>query len=161
MIWTKNQRDHNGWKKVDDYHVTSLFLGKDAEKMNHEIYQNHQDGEEVSIEILALVVVPNKIITGICFPEYQVANRCPHVTLMTNEWKPAQSNNLLEEACTRGTKSPFSEAYEELKQTGKVKEDHQVLTGQVKVDQKSASSSCYLIVLDAPVSFTGVSKKYF
>jgi hypothetical protein len=80
---------------------------------------------------------------------------------MTNEWKPAQSNALLEEACTRGTKSPFSEVYSELKQNGKAREGSQILTGQVKIDQKSTSSSCYLIVLETPVSFTGITKKYF
>ena len=88
QIWAKNQKDSNGWKKVEDYHVTSFYIGKDEEKLSHELYQNHVDDVEVTVEIVALIIVPNKIITGICFPNYTVQNRCPHVTLMTNEWKP-------------------------------------------------------------------------
>ena len=88
QIWAKNQKDSNGWKKVEDYHVTSFYIGKDEEKVSHELYQNHVDDVEVTVEIVALIIVPNKIITGICFPNYTIHNRCPHVTLMTNEWKP-------------------------------------------------------------------------
>ena len=82
------------------------------------------------MEILALVIVPNKIVTGICFPDHEVSNRCPHVTLMVNGWKPAMSNSLLEESCSRGTKSPFAEVYEELKQNGKLRENQkQIING--------------------------------
>jgi hypothetical protein len=50
----------------------------------------------VQVEILALVFSPGKIITGICFPKHPVDNRCPHVTLMLNEWNAKMSNALLE-----------------------------------------------------------------
>ena len=97
-------------------------MGKDEDKTTHELYVNFQDDIEVQVDILALVIVPGKIITGICFPDHPVSNRCPHVTLMIQQdVKPAISNILLEEACTRGTKSPFMGVYEELKETRRVK----------------------------------------
>ncbi len=85
--WNKKNYS-SGWKPVDDYHVTTYYIGKDQEKTDHKLFQNHVDGVEVEVKILALVIVPNKIITAICFPDYEIANKCPHVTLMTNEWKP-------------------------------------------------------------------------
>lgn len=82
---------------------------------------------------------------------------------MTNEWKPVLSNNLLEETCTRGTKSPFQEAYEDLKQNGAVKPGQEILSGQVKIDQKPSTlvSSCYFVALESPVTFIGKSKTYY
>ena len=97
-------------------------MGRDEDKTNHELYKSFQPNVKVPVEIVAFIVVPNKIVTGICFPLHDVANRCPHVTLMINEWKPAMSNSLLEESCIRGTKSPFAEFYEELKLNGTLKE---------------------------------------
>jgi len=122
QIWLQGKQEVNGWKKVDDFHVTTYYVGRDEDKTSHELYKNFQPDIEIPVEIVALVIVPNKIVTGICFPEHDVANRCPHVTLMVNGWKPTMSNSLLEESCTRGTKSPFTEHYEELKLNGKIKE---------------------------------------
>lgn len=70
------------------------------------------------------------------------------------------SNALLEESCTRGTKSPFLSAYEELKLNGKVAEDQQFLSGQVKVERNGPMSSCYFIALDEPIEFAGITKVY-
>ena len=100
--------------------MTTYFVGKDEDKTTHELYQNHENGIEVPIKLLAFVLVPNKIVTGICFPDYQVSNRCPHVTLMFNEWKPVMSNNLLENACYKGASSPFQKQYSELKEFGRL-----------------------------------------
>ena len=125
--WLNGKVDVNGWRKPDDYHVTSLFLGKDEDKKQHQIFQNFRNGIEVEVTIYAIVLVPNKIVTGICFPDYPVENRCPHVTLMVNEWKPVMSNTVLEAACTKGTSSPFATAYDEIKQKGRASKD--VLTG--------------------------------
>jgi hypothetical protein len=159
-VWLSNKPEADGWRRPDDFHVTTYFMGREEEKTNHELYTNFQSEMEVPVEILALVLVPNKIITGICFPKHPVANRCPHVTLMINEWKPLMSNSLLEECCTRGTRSPFLEAYEELKLNGKVKEGQELLNANVKVERNGPSSSCYFIALDTPIEFYGVTKIY-
>ena len=136
-------------------------MGKDEDKLDNDLYRNFKSNLEVPVEILALVVVPGKIVTGVCFPNHDVSNRCPHVTLMVNEWKPAMSNALLEESCIRGTKSPFSEIYEELKQNGAIREGQkQVVNGSVKVERNGPTSSCYMVVLNTPIVFEGVTKVY-
>lgn len=47
MIWKENHKDFAGWKKVDDYHVTTFFVGKDEDKTDHELYKNFQNQIEV------------------------------------------------------------------------------------------------------------------
>lgn len=110
-----------------------------------------------------MVVVPGKIITGICFPEYNVANACPHVTLLTNEWAPKDSNKVLENTCY-GEKKPFARVYEELKERGKAIEEMMkgpILEGKVKINKDEQSSFCYFVTLANPMDIDGVTMKYF
>ena len=151
------KKEINGWKKPDDFHVTTFYIGKDEDKLKSEFYTNFARDVEVPVRITAVVLVPGKIITGIAFPDHAVQNRCPHVTMMVNEWKPMMSNSLLEESCARG---PFAEVYDDLKHGRPIKENKQVLTGQIKVDKKGVNISCYIVVLDEPVEFFGVTKIY-
>lgn len=159
-IWSKGGKESGGWRKPDDYHVTCLYLGRDEEKQDHKIYKNFVERVEVDITIYGIVVVPNKIVAGICFPEHPVENRCPHVTLMINEWQPVMSNTILEASCARGASSPFAAAYEELRLHGQVSESHEVLNGQVKLQRESATTSCYFVALQEPVTISGITKVY-
>lgn len=59
---------------------------------------------------MALIIVPGKIITAICFPDHQVENRCPHITLLTNEWPAKNSNDVLQETCAN-PRGAFNVAY--------------------------------------------------
>ena len=52
-----------------------------------------------NLSIVALVYVPYKIITGIVEVKNKnvmIENKFPHVTLMTGDWNPFDSNHLLE-----------------------------------------------------------------
>lgn len=160
-VWLHGKNDSAGWRKPDDYHVTCLFMGKDEDKKQSPIYQSFANGVEVPVTIYAFVLVPNKIVTGICFPDYPVENRCPHVTLMVNEWKPVMSNSVLEAACTRGTSSPFAGVYEELRKTGTWSQCKDVLTGQIKINRDGMTNSCYIVRLEEPVTFVGLTKTYY
>ena len=121
-----------GWKKPDDYHVTCLFMGRDDEMTEHPIYQNFEERNQVDVEILAIIVVPGKLITGICFPKYEVDNKCPHMTLLTNEWPAKFSNDVLELCCVKGGK-PFAENYQDLKERGRVKDGNEIKQCQIKL----------------------------
>jgi hypothetical protein len=160
-IWLSGKKESGGWRKPEDFHVTCLYLGKAEDKMEHKIYQNFENGVAIPVTIHAFVLVPNKIVTGICFPEHPVENRCPHVTLLVNEWQPVMSNNVLEAACTRGASSPFAGVYDELRQGRKLAEDKEILTGQIKLQRDSVTNSCYFVALEAPITFTGVTKTYY
>ena len=76
-------------------HVTLLYLGRNAEKTEHRIYRDFREGETEVIQIVALLVVPGKIVTGICFPKHATENKFPHTTLLTGEWEARRSNDVL------------------------------------------------------------------
>jgi hypothetical protein len=81
-----------------------------------------------------VVVVPNKIITAICFPSTPVFYKCPNIPLLLNEWQPKDSNALLENTCL-GEKKPFSLIYEALKNGKSVEEERMVVEGKVKLSR--------------------------
>ena len=113
------------------------------------------------VEILALLIVPNKIVLGICFPDYPSDNRCPHVTIMTNEWKPVHSNQVLETTCF-GRRAPFNEAYESLKNEGRVKDVDEIMHAQsVKILEREAPVACYFVTLKNPERFEAVTRAFF
>jgi hypothetical protein len=59
----------DGYKIRPSYHVTSLFVGGNEDKVKSSIYQNFEVGKVVSIPVRALIFVPGKIFTAVCFPE--------------------------------------------------------------------------------------------
>ena len=77
-----------------------MFIGGDKSKSGHKIYKYYQEDKSVDVEIRAVVYVPEKILTGICFPKAEVDNKRPHLTLMTGgQYKPVNSNTILEATC--------------------------------------------------------------
>ena len=83
----------DGWRFTQDFHVTCLWMNRDEDIAEEsEIYNNFEKDVSIDIEICALIIVPDKIVTAICFPDQKIDNRCPHVTLAINEWEPSKSN---------------------------------------------------------------------
>lgn len=95
----------DGWRFPTDWHVTCAYLGRDEDNADlSQVYKSFKENVKIDVEICALVVVPNKIVTGICFPNQAVQpieNACPHVTLAINEWHPKESNSVLERTCLK------------------------------------------------------------
>ena len=64
--------------------------------------------EELSIS--AIIYVPGRILTAICFPNLPIENEYPHMTLMLgNNWAAKLSNSVLIESCKRDER--FKECY--------------------------------------------------
>jgi len=84
---------------VADPHVTTLFIGNDKQKRLTESFKTFRPGHKGELSLVGYVIVPNKIITAICYPDQSVIkieNKFPHMTLMTGKWKPKNSNDLFE-----------------------------------------------------------------
>ena len=98
------------WKFPASHHVTTLFIGGNKNKMKQPQAQFHQEGKEVAVEIRALIYVPDKLVAGICFPEAEIENEFPHLTLMVSQgWAPVMSNAVIKATCGRG--GEFEQAY--------------------------------------------------
>ena len=117
------QKSKDGWRFVHDLHVTCQWIGRDEDKTVLPSFKNNQ---VYDVEILALVIVPDKIVTGICFPACEVENKCPHVTIALNQWEAVMSNALLEKSCLRDNQG-FSKAYRNLRDGKPIKEDKQIM----------------------------------
>ena len=113
----------------------------------------------MSIEILGILVVPGKLIIGICFPQHEVDNKYPHMTLMLNEW-PAKKSNDVMEACF-DDKRPLAAIYDDLRNVGRVKSGDEIKKVNIKVRGEQTSNTCYFISLMEPIVFNGVTKRYY
>ena len=95
------------WVVPSSYHVTSRYVGGDKSKLD----PNFQEGEQVSVQVRAVVYVPNHLIAGVVFPQFDIENEFPHMTLMISHgWAAVDSNTLLTATCAEG--DPFYDAYE-------------------------------------------------
>jgi len=95
-------------KYVNDYHITTLYLGGDPQKKLTPYYTKFKEGIEIDIEAYGVAFVPNKIYAGFCILDQSIVpveNNFPHVTLLTGEWSAVKSNNLLESLFGEG--APF------------------------------------------------------
>jgi hypothetical protein len=151
----------DGWRFPADWHVTCAYLGRDEDKADlSQVYQNFVENVKVDVDICAFVVVPNKIVTGICFPNQSVQrieNACPHVTLAINEWHPKESNILLEKSCLKES-GPFHQVYKSLKLGHAIKEGKELQMGSLRLASETASVAAYLVVLPQAVRFNGTTK---
>ena len=97
----------NNMKLVQNLHLTTCFIGhgpKSNEKLESKYCTQFREGQKVKMKLVALVYVPYKIITGIVkitgwgnsYEKPLVENEFPHMTLMTGDWKPVDSNAVLE-----------------------------------------------------------------
>ncbi len=128
--------------------------------MEKQLFKDFVEGERYKVEILAIIVVPQKLVAAICFPDHQTDNKCPHVTLMINEW-PAKMSNRVIEACCTYNKAPFAQQYEELRVNGRVLDGDELQYANVKIDKNGPSSPCYFIALQNPVVFEGITQTYY
>lgn len=103
---------NDGWRLPANWHLTCAFLGRDEDKADlSQVYQSFKEKVKMDVHIQAFVVVPDKIVTAICFPDQAIQpieNACPHVTLAFNEWHPKDSNSLLEKTCLKESMAFFS-----------------------------------------------------
>lgn len=92
-----------GWKLPADHHVTSLYIGGNRQKLKSDEFGTFQEGEDVEVDVRAIIYVPDKLIAGICFPDFEIENEHPHVTMMVSEgWSPVLSNSLISATCGKG-----------------------------------------------------------
>ena len=67
------------------------------------------------MDLVALLYVPYKIVTGVVEirkpKDFKIENEYPHMTLMTGDWKPVHSNDLLQTVFDK--KGPFEDLYDD------------------------------------------------
>lgn len=64
----------------------------------------------MDVTIRAIIYVPEKLVAGICFPNCEIENEFPHLTLMVSQgWAPVLSNAVIQATCRKN--GVFEQAY--------------------------------------------------
>jgi hypothetical protein len=61
-----------------------MFIGGNKQKLKSDQVQNFVEDIKVNFEVRAIVYVPGGIVAGICFPNIEIENKFPHLTLMVS-----------------------------------------------------------------------------
>lgn len=84
------------WKMPNSYHVTQLFIGGNKQKLDGNVYKAWKEGVKLDLTVKAVIYVPGRILTAVCFPNAPVENEFPHMTLMLGgKWTAKLSNSVL------------------------------------------------------------------
>ena len=103
--------------------------------------------------IRALVYIPDRICFGICFPEFNIENKYPHVTLaVSQDWAPVMSNTILTSQCAAN--GAFHGIYEAARK-GQVpaKNAGIEVARKVEVQGKGTIDEIVFVLLREPVTF--------
>ena len=134
---------------------------------NMKFMQAYKSGEAVDVTIKAVIYVPERILTGICFPAAEVENEFPHLTIMlAGGWKPVNSNAVIQATCKEG--APFADLYQAVKKGDFDGPDMSVVQWAADVEVQLTRNKnekvprVYLVVFDesTAVKFAGVTKEF-
>ena len=100
-VFSENLQDFfsENFKFPPTFHITTFYLGKNKSKMASPYYTNFVENQKFVIALDAIVLVPGKLIAGVTFPDrnkIMIENKFPHVTLMTADWSPVDSNYVMQ-----------------------------------------------------------------
>lgn len=111
------------------------------------------------MEIRAVIYVPDKLVTGICFPQTDIENEFPHLTLMVSQgWAPVLSNSVIKAVCAEH--KPFENAYEAAKEGLLPAKGAGVHTESNVLIEKKGKQEVVFVLLSEPVLFKGKLKAY-
>ena len=133
------------------WHCTTLFKGKTKynEIAKTEQYEQFIEGEEVKIQLIGIVYVPNGSIVMIIKLDHKISikNKYPHITGFIKDFAPKYSNNVME--CVMENKN-INRTYETLME-GKLKSDLKENLFCEKITIEKKSHVAYVKFLDVPV----------
>ncbi len=68
-----------------------------------------------------MLIIPEVLIAGVCFPEIEIENQVPHITLMVNQGLPKDSDAVLGQCFLN--QGCFSREYATLKRGKSIKKE--------------------------------------
>jgi hypothetical protein len=155
-IFDKPQTKVNGWELRPPYQVTTLYLGENGSKMQSPIYKNFVQDKPVNVVIRGVIMVPGKVMAGVCFPETEIESEFPHMTLALGQWQAA--NSAIEATCKEPF-HPFYELYTAAKSSETDSAINHNFTRGVTINQEKCDA--YFMLLEKPVEFAGALNAFY
>jgi hypothetical protein len=145
-----------GWSQPATYHVETARIKPGTLSLR----EQHTLSDIVAIRLLAFVIIPGKLVTGVCFPQYPVSDRCPHITMLEQGWQGKHMSRKVMHAITKT--SPFQELYNELKVYGKNRGDEMIIRGEIQITQEEDGlQQCYFVLVPKPPVIKGKVKVFY
>ena len=140
-----------------------MFMAGQKHKLESHIYKNYQEGVQEKLTVCAVLYVPGRILTAVCFPKVPVENEFPHMTLMLGgKWTAKLSNSVLMATCKDANR--FQSGYADSK-AGNKEQFVQYTTGvEIHVGRGSTEHVDVAYVGFKPGHFVqlhGRTKKYY
>lgn len=111
------------------------------------------------MEVRAVIYVPEKLVAGICFPDCEIENEYPHLTLMVSQgWAPVMSNAVIQATCRQ--KAVFEQAYIAAEDGKRPAAGAGVHTATNVNIEKKGKNEVVFVLLREPVTFNGRLKSY-
>ena len=107
-----------------------------------------------------MIYVPEKLVAAICFPDCEIENEFPHLTLMVSTgWSPVMSNAVIQATCAKN--GVFEQAYIAAEDGRKPATGAGIHTAtNITIDKKGKNEVVFVLLRD-PVTFDGRLKSYF
>ena len=99
-------------------------------------------------------------MAGICFPQTEVENEFPHLTLMISQgWAAVMSNAVIKATCAEG--KPFENAYDAAREGILPAKGAGVHTEHNVTIEKKGKNEVVYVLLKEPISFIGKLKAFY
>jgi len=148
-----NQKKNN-LQFIHDLHITSLYVGDDVNNTKKEHFRNFKEGHKQNVEIVGMIIVPDKIVTAICYPDQsviQVDNKFPHITVMKGQWAPKFSNDVCN--ALFGAQGPLEKEY-----NAKIFISAQDFLQKIPIEISEGSATAYIVKVSPTLNSTLIAK---
>ena len=149
-----NQVEINKMKYPKSFHITLAYGGKKGFNKNSKAVKEFDAGLEVNIKILGLVVVPNKIVITPVDGDFTTENEFAHFTTFIGDFKPVQSNSILEGLFSKGKE--MENDYKQILE-GKIEEFYK----KTKVKIEGEELEVFVYLTNKNESLIGRMKEYY
>lgn len=149
-------KEINSMKYPKHFHITIAFGGRKGFNKNSLAVKQFSQGKDVKLYPSGFFILPGKIVVSLAFTDCEIENKFPHITTFLGEYRPVQSNDVLEELL--GENMPLEKEFEKLKEGG-YKESFYV--NKLKAKILKEEQDVYVFLTNKNEELEGMMKGYY
>lgn len=138
-------------------HITTYFKKTKVFSVSHPTVLSFEEGKTIEAQVLALIYIPEKIITSVVFVDTPVDNKFPHMTTLLCNYKAKCSNDVISELYA--SNKEFQEAYQKLAKEGSIGQENKVLRTTLKLYKQQ--ESIFVVFFAQPFKLETVMKQFY
>ena len=151
---SNNEYSETKWK-IPDHHVTTLFIGNNLDIIKSKHFEEFKENMIDIIVMECLVIIPDGIVFCTCNPSIMIANKIPHITILTCKLKPFMSNEIGEKLFLGIPE------LKDLYNSKRFKDRSFEYCNEFVIEIKGAKVKAYVINFNKEIKLHGVTKKIY